>query len=47
MIKKLSDKDLIEIYMTALMVDNIAKDFIELLREELIKRSLSSNFGDY
>ena len=47
MMKKLSDKDLIETYMTALMVDNIAKDFIVLLREELIKRSLPSNFGDY
>ena len=44
MMKKLSDKDLIETYITALMVDKIAKDFIVLLREELIKRSLFSNF---
>ena len=46
MMKKLSDKNLIETYMAALIVDNIAKDFIELLREELIKRNLLSNFGD-
>ncbi|MCQ6275339.1 sporulation histidine kinase inhibitor Sda [Bacillus sp. V3B] len=45
--KKLSDKDLIETYKAALIVENMAKDFIELLREELIKRSLFSNFGDY
>lgn len=44
MIKKLSDKDLIEIYMAALKVDKIGKDFIELLREELMNRSLFFNF---
>ena len=42
--KKLSNKELIETYMVALKVDNIAKDFIDLLREELIKRSLFFNF---
>ena len=47
MIKKLSDKDLVEIYIAALKVDKIAKDFIELLRKELMNRSLFFNFGDY
>ena len=47
MIKKLSDKDLVDIYIAALKVDKITKDFIELLRKELINRSLFFNFGDY
>ena len=40
MIKKLNDKDLIETYTAALKIDKMAKDFIELLREELMNRSL-------
>ena len=47
MIRKLSDGDLVESYMTAQKVDKIDKDFIELLREELINRSLIFNFRDY
>ena len=39
-IKKLNDKDLIETYTAALKIDKMAKDFIELLREELMNRSL-------
>ena len=47
MIKKLSDEDLVDIYIAALKVDKITKDFIELLRKELINRSLFFNFWDY
>lgn len=47
MIKKISDKDLVETYRAAVKVDKIAKDFIEILREELINRSIFFNLGDY
>ncbi|MCQ6281590.1 sporulation histidine kinase inhibitor Sda [Bacillus sp. EB600] len=42
--KKLSDKELIEAYMVALKIDNIAKEFINLLKEELMNRSLFFKF---
>lgn len=42
--KKLSDKELIEVYKAALKIDHIAKEFIDLLKEELMKRSLFFKF---
>jgi Sporulation inhibitor A len=45
MIKKISDKDLIESYKAALKVDRMAKDFVDLLRKELMNRSLFTKFG--